>query len=450
MLHDVLSFLVALGVLITVHEYGHFWAARRCGVRILRFSIGFGRPLFMRRFGPDRTEFVVAAVPLGGYVRMLDEREGEVAAEDLPRAFNRQPLSARAFVVAAGPAANFLLAIVAFWCMYMVGVTDLAPIVGKVETDTIAAEAGLRAGDRIEAVDGRKTPTWGSVSQAALAAIVEQRAVELEVQSPGGTRTLRLDLARVHVDEIAQGSLFERMGMMPQRPYLPAVIGEVLPASAAERAGLRAGDRVLSADGRPVEDWNDWVDYVRARAQQAIRIEVERAGARVPLDVVPERAEGGIGRIGAAVERPEHIEPLQTGVERYGPLAAVGPALHKTWEMSAMTVRLIWRMLRGDASVRNLSGPISIAQFAGDSASIGASAFAFFIGTVSVSLFVLNLLPVPILDGGHLLYYLIELVRRRPLSEASQAWGQQVGLVVLVGLMGLAFYNDILRLIGRF
>ena len=449
LLQTLASFIVALGVLVAVHEFGHFWVARRLGVKILRFSLGFGRPLW-RRQGRE-TEFVVAAIPLGGYVKMLDEREGDVSAEDLPRAFNRQPLGTRVAVVIAGPLANFILAFCAYWLTLVLGVSGPQPLVGAVAPDSVAAHGGLRAEDRVLAVDGVATATWDGVFRRALDAILDGSQLTLRVRgAEGGERYADLDFGGLGIDDIGEGDFLGALGITPLRPQIPPVIERVVPGQPAARAGLRPGDRVVSADGQPVATWFDWVDVVRAHPARSLSIEVARDADTVSLELTPaaEQVDGEtIGRIGAEVRVPEHVEPIPMALERYGAFEALGGAVERTWSMSVTTLRFLGKMITGEASVRNLSGPISIAQFAGQSAKLGVARFLEFLALVSVSLGVLNLLPIPLLDGGHLLYYLIEFVARRPVSESVQMYGQQIGLVVLLGLMGLAVYNDILRML---
>jgi len=448
-LYSVLAFIVAIGILVTVHEFGHFWVARRLGVKVLRFSIGFGQPLWKRTFGSDATELVVAAVPLGGYVKMLDEREGEVAAAELPRAFNRQPLRTRFAVVAAGPLFNFLFAIFAYWLMYVVGVPGMRPLVGEVMPGSYADLAGISSGDEIVAIENSPTPTWESTVLALLdASLAESGSVDLALRDPqGGERHVQ-----AHFDtssELLQaGGVLENFGLGPWRP--PAVIDRLVGGGAGERAGLQPGDRVISADGEPINSWEQWVSYVRDRPEQAIVVQVLRAGGEVTLDLVPERVtgeDGTIGRIGAYVRLPgDEQRATMRVVVRYGPLQALPEALRKTRDVTTLTLRTLWKMVTGKASVESLSGPISIAQYAGQSAAIGLAAFLGFLGIVSVSLGVLNLLPVPVLDGGHLLFYLLELVKGSPVSEAAQLLGQKIGIALLLALMSLAFYNDLVRL----
>ncbi|MGB5716877.1 MAG: RIP metalloprotease RseP [Gammaproteobacteria bacterium] len=447
--YSLASFIVAIGVLVTVHEYGHFWVARRLGVKVLRFSIGFGKPLWKRNFGKDATELVVAAIPLGGYVKMLDEREGEVAEEELERAFNRQPVSTRIAVVVAGPAANFLFAILAYWVMYVSGVTGLKPVVGEVLPSSYAAAAGIRAGDEILSIENQPTPTWETAIMALLTANLDgKKIVNLRVvDSAGNERYLQAFFGSPDA-LLKKGGVLDNFGLGPWRP--PAVIERLVEGGAGERAGILPGDKVVHADDTPVSNWEQWVEYVRARPGEGITMQVMRQGKIVELSVTPDReSENGnsIGRIGAYVQLPgEKERATMRVVVRYGLLQAVPVALYKTWDVTTLTLRTLWKMVNGRASVENLSGPISIARYAGQSASVGLATFLGFLGIVSVSLGVLNLLPVPILDGGHLLFYLVEIVKGSPLSETAQLVGQKIGITLLLALMSLAFYNDLVRL----
>ena len=453
-LYSIIAFVVAIGVLVTVHEFGHFWVARRLGIKVLTFSVGFGRALWSRRSGADGTEYVVAMVPLGGYVKMLDESEGEVAAHERHRAFNRKPLSTRVAVVVAGPAFNFLFAILAYWCMYMIGVDGLRPIVAGTTPGSVAEQAGFRAGDEMRSVQGAKVGTWQSAVQAIIAASLDERKIEAEVVDASDRRRERiLDLEAIVVDDLTRGRFFDRIGITPARPALPAVIGRVESGRPAQRDGLRPGDRVVRAAGEAVTGWSDLVRIVRERPGETFVVVVERDGARSDLRLTPdvERAADGsrFGRIGAGAREPEEglIERFYV-TERHDPWSALVRGIEKTGEISWLTLRMMWKMLRLEMSVENLSGPIGIAEYAGASAQFGLSRFLEFLGIVSVSLGILNLLPIPLLDGGHLLYYAVEFVRGRPVSEESRFLGQRLGIALLVGLMGLALYNDLARLLG--
>ena len=457
-LSSALWFIVAIGVLVTVHEFGHFWVARTLGVKVLRFSVGFGRPLLRYRGGRDATEYCISAIPLGGYVQMLDASAGEVPPEDLPRAFDRQPMPVRIAVVVAGPLFNFLFAVIAYWAMFMVGVSGLRPVIGGVEPGSPAELAGMRAGQEIVEVDGRETPTWQSVGERVIGATLRGGTLHLAVLSPGegSRREVELALDGILVDELTQGRFFERLGIETLRLRVEPRIASVLEDSPAARAGLAAGDRVLSVDGTPVEEWDQLVRLVQERPGTPLSLVIERHGQRITRTVVPDEVtgEGGsYGRIGVTVEPPSP-EVVERFYAEHGarashpPLEALGKGVERTGEMTLLTLRMLWKMLRLEVSLDNLSGPISIAQYAGVSAERGLPWFIGFLAIVSISLGVLNLLPIPLLDGGHLMYYCIEALSGRPLSEEARFVGQRIGAGMLVGLMGLAFYNDIARLLG--
>ncbi|MGK2925996.1 MAG: RIP metalloprotease RseP [Lysobacterales bacterium] len=447
--------LVTLGLLITFHEFGHYWVARKFGVRVLRFSVGFGRPLWSRR-GADGTEYVVAAFPLGGYVKMLDEREGEVPAAELDAAFNRKPVGSRIAIVAAGPVFNLVFAVLAFWLMFLVGIPESRPLIGSVSG--LAAEAGIEAGDAIVAVDDRDTRTWSHAILALIVHALDREAVEVTVENAGGERSRhRLDLAALPSD-FSEEKTLEAIGIEPWRLVVPAVVGTVADGSPADLAGIRPGDRIVEIAGEDVGSWSGIGQHVQThgRAGEPLPVTVERGGLEIPLEVQPRKESSGwlSSRLILGVTNEDITAEQRAALERaaivlrLGPLEGMAAAVKETWRLTGSTLGLLGRMVTGKASVKNLSGPISIAQFANSSAVAGLSHFLFFLGAISLSLGILNLLPIPVLDGGHLLYYLIELIKGSPVSEQAQVAGQYFGLIVLAGLMSLAFVNDILRLVG--
>lgn len=451
-LFSAAAFIVALGALVTFHEYGHYWVARRLNVKVLRFSVGFGRPLWRRVGGADNTEYVIAAIPLGGYVKMLDEREGPVDPRERARAFNTQTLPRRTAIVIAGPLFNFILAIVAYWFTFVIGINGITPLIGDVDPQTAAGRAGFQVEDRIVSVNGEPTPTWSRVRIVILEQALDGHnplLIQVEdAQGGAATRSLMLPERSLLKDE---GDFIGELGLTQWYPEVVPRIGGLLDDHAAARAGMAVGDLVLRADGTPINTWREWVEYVRARPLQDIDVVVERAGSDVELLLRPELKETGetqIGYIGAyEVESRALLERMRTTV-RYGPVEAVQQSLQRTWDITVLTLRVLGKLITGEAALRNISGPITIAQYAGQSASIGIDHYLNFLALISISLGVLNLLPIPVLDGGHLLYFLMEGVTRRPISERVQIYGQQIGLVILIGLMGLAFYNDIARLMG--
>jgi regulator of sigma E protease len=449
-LYTLIAFVVAISVLVVVHEFGHYWVARRLGVKVLRFSVGFGKPLWMRRFGRDQTEWVIAAIPLGGYVKMLDEHEGKVARKDLARAFNRQPTLKRVAIVVAGPLFNFLFAIFAYSILYMAGTEGIRPVVGKVAESSLAQQAGFRQGDEFLAIDGYKVQSWDQRRLYLYEKALDRATVRFTVRDLDGlTHDRMLDLSSLSAADVGAGLLEKQVGLFPPLPELAPVIGTLDARGAAAQAGLRVGDRIIAIDGHAIQTWQDMVQAVSTRPDEALRLRVERDGLNQEFSVTPQPVESAgqrLGRIGVGVRVPELPADLRV-VVRHAPLAAFAEGVETTWRMSALTLKMLVKMLKLEVSTKTISGPLTIAQYAGASAQIGLDRFILFLAVVSISLGVLNLLPIPVLDGGHLLIYLIEGIQGRPLSERVLHWGQQIGIALLMALMALAFYNDFMRLL---
>lgn len=444
------AFVVAIGILVAFHEFGHFWVARKLGVKVLRYSVGFGKPLWMKK-GKDGCEYVIAAVPLGGYVKMLDEREGEVNPAEAHLAFNRQSPYKRFAIVAAGPIANFLLAILFFWMVYVIGQPGLKPVVAAPPAQSAAALAGVQGGELILRINGEDVQTWTGLRTAMLEKVVDGKTLTLDLQrstSDTATRTLDVPLDRVRMDP---EHLFSDLGLSPYQPRIEPRISAVEPGGAAAQSGFKPGDLLLTRDGIAITDWQEWALWVRANPGTIPLVTFERDGQVMslkPLLATIEEDGAKLGRFGARIELPPGANADLLAEDRLNPLVAVPAAIEQTWRMSALTLKMFARMFTGEVSVKNVSGPLQIAEAAGFTASIGAAAFLSFLALVSVSLGVLNLLPVPLLDGGHLVYYTIEIIKGSPLSEKVMLAGQKVGLTFLMLLMGLAFYNDISRLVG--
>ncbi len=457
LLHTIVAFAVALGILIVVHEYGHYLVAKLCGVKVLRFSVGFGRPLAKWRRGEDQTEWVIAAVPFGGYVKMLDEREAPVAAHELHRAFNRQRVWKRFLIVVAGPAFNFLFAIAVYAGLFMHGLPEARPLLAEPPAGTLAAQAGLHAGDSVRRI-GRASSessqamlTWQDVRWRVLQAALQHEAIRVEVaDTRGNLKFATLDLAGIPSDAV-EGDVLERIGMRLYRMPLAPVLGKLLAGGPAERAGLKEGDRVLRADAQSIESWDALVNAVRAKPGVPIVLSVERGARTLEIEVTPEVIASGaarIGRIGAAPRLPAGEADKMLVRVQYGLASSVAKAAAKTWDISVFSLKMLGKMLVGQVSWRQLSGPVTIADFAGQSAQLGWISYLTFLALISISLGVLNLLPIPLLDGGHLMYYAIEVIKGRPVSERAMELGQRVGLALLLVMMAFAFYNDLNRILS--
>ncbi|RMJ03872.1 Regulator of sigma-E protease RseP [Marinobacter litoralis] len=446
-IQSVLALALTLGILVTLHEYGHFWVARRFGVKVLRFSVGFGKPLFSW-YDRQGTEYAIAAIPLGGYVKMLDEREGPVPDELRDQAFTSKPPSQRIAIAAAGPIANFIFAILAYWLISVVGVTTVAPIVGDVAEGSTAERVGLQEGMEIHSVDGHRVTSWRDVNMRLLERAGEHGQVSLEVSEQGSRGVVSGPLNGWALSDDAPNPLAE-FGVTPWRPEVPAVLGQIVEGGRAQAAGLQAGDRVLAVDGEPVANWFALVEYIRNAPEQALVLTVDRNGSQLDVAVTPgSRAQDDgqvIGFVGAGVEAISWPDEVLREVQ-FGPLAAIPNALHETWADTRLTLVAIKKMVTGLLSPTNLSGPITIARVAEASVSSGFEDFVRFLAYLSVSLGVLNLLPVPVLDGGHIVYYTIEAIRRKPLSERAQELGLRIGMALILTLMVFALYNDLMRL----
>lgn len=445
----IAAFLLLLGVLIVFHEFGHYAVARLCGVKVLRFSIGFGRVIWQKRLGRDQTEWALSIFPLGGYVKMLDEREGDVAPEEAARAFNRQSVGKRSLIVAAGPVANFVLAILLYWMVFMQGSNELLPILGTPPEGSPAAAASIQNGEQVRSVDGQAVATWDDFRWLLLQKAVDQESVDLEVINDSQEVAVRRLFLAAAGEKGWEGDALERLGIGFFRPNAPPVIGRLIAGGAGERGGLLVADRVLAVDGQEIAVWQELVKRVRNAGGKSVRLSVERAGSVIGIDVVPELViERGqtVGKLGIAVQENSETRRVIVSFVRYDFLAAGGKALIETWDKSVFSLVMMGKMLTGEVSWKNLSGPVTIADYAGQSARLGLDYYLKFMALVSISLGVLNLLPIPVLDGGHLMYHMIEVIRRRPLSERAMEISQQFGLSILFVLMAFAFFNDLNRL----
>jgi len=448
-LHAIAFFIISVGVLITFHEFGHFWVARFFDVKILRFSIGIGRSIYTKRFGKDQTEFSIGFLPLGGYVKMLDDREGKVVEEEKKREFNSKPIWQRFSIVLAGPVFNFIFAIFIYSIIYSIGVNALKPIIGDVEPSSISEESGFVKGQKILSINGAKTPTWPTVIDSLVKHTISGNTVNIVLESDSKKQNLSLDLSKIKIDKISDGKLLNELGLSVIKLKIPPIIGMIEENGPAKASGLHKNDKIIAVNGNLIESWGEWVSIIRQNPNELLNTEVLRNNQTIYIELTPEnfQADGtSIGRIGAGPSINDELYDSYFTLEQYSLHLAILRAFNKTWEMSVLTLKVLAKIITGDASVKNLSGPISIAKYAGQSASIGVIALLTFLAIVSVSLGVLNLLPIPLLDGGHLVYYIIELITGKPVSDAVQIVGQQIGLVLLLGLMGIALYNDFIKL----
>ena len=443
----VFAFIISLGILVSIHEWGHFWVARKAGVKVIRFSIGFGKPLFTwhDKYG---TEFVIAIIPLGGYVKMLDEREDDVPIEQAHMAFNKKSVWARIAIVSAGPIANFILAIAALWLMYLVGIKTLVPTIGAIIPDSPAANAGMQVNTKITSIDGQKINSWGDINLTLAGKVGDSEPILIDTHSATGNKTYPVTINHWPSD-LGKQSLLDTLGVQTWTPTIPSVIGRLIPGLPAEKSGLKAGDHILSINNKPVNSWVEMVEDISHNANKPLTVNVLRHDKTITLTVTPENKtlpDGQtIGFIGAEA-KPTHWPKDQVQTLAYNPITALTAALSETWKLSYVTTQSLFKIVTGILSVNNLSGPITIAKVASASLHSGLESFLYFIAMLSVSLGVINLLPIPALDGGHLLYYFIEAVRGRPLPEKIQNFGLRIGIAFVLCVMLLALYNDFSRL----
>ena len=451
------AFILTLAILVVVHEFGHFQVARWCGIKVLKFSFGFGKPIYAKKMGRDQTEFLISALPLGGYVKMLDERElsedalSAYTKADLARAFNRQPAWKRILVVLAGPVANLLLAVLLYWILMLQGVTGIKPELGEIQSDTAASHAAFKAGDVINQVAGKAVATWQDVQWAMLEKAIKNSSINIQTIAADGTTTNHdLQLSELNKEDF-EGDFLGKLGLHLKQPKLSAVIGRLIQGSPAEKAGLQVGDLIVAANGSLISDWQALVAEIQAHPSQKLRLDIKRNQQTLNFEVVPDavKENGEVkGQIGAALKVDEQALSGFLITQHYSSLEALQKAAYKTWETSIFSLKMLANMLTGYVSVKTISGPVTIANYAGQSAHLGMKAFIGFLAMISISLGVLNLLPIPVLDGGHLLYYIVEIVKGSPVSEKTMEIGQRIGMFILMLLMTCALYNDINRLIA--
>lgn len=441
--YSLFGFLVAIAILVAVHEYGHFWVARKLGIKVLKFSIGFGKPIFRWRWNNGPTEYIIGLIPLGGFVKMLDEREGDVRADEVDQAFNRKSLAVRSAVVAAGPAFNFLFAILAIWVVFVAGTDDIDPLIGTVTEGSLAESAGFEPGDVLTEIDGKEVKTWGQHQFYLLHQAMKGNPITLRVSNTTfGEREMEIDFSALDQGNIASRPITSQIGIWPPAP--PAVVNQIVADSPAEQSGLVRGDQVIAIDGVRIENWLEMATNISGKPGQPVLLSVLRGGETLELTITPEPVsiEGkSYGRIGL------YQPALENTTLRFGPLDAIWPAVDYNWRMTIITLRSLGRMLTMQMSSDNLSGPITIARLAGRTIESGYDDFLKFLAIISISLGLINLLPIPVLDGGHLMNFLFEAIVGRAPSEKAMVRGQVVGLAMIVMLMVFAFYNDIARLL---
>ena len=450
-LFTLFSFIVAISILVAIHEFGHYIVAKKLGVKILRFSIGFGKPLWMKRLGKDKTEFVIAAIPLGGYVKMLDKREANIDASEEHREFTRQSVWTRIAIVFAGPLFNFLFAIFAYWLMFVVGVSGVKPVIGNIDVDGMAKQAGLVSGYEIVAINNNKTPIWDVAITNIIPSIIDRSQAVLELKDKEGNPVTRTLDFSANTGEIKVEKIFKQLGFEPWRPLIKPIIGTVAENSPAENAGFKVGDKIVAINNVVTPDWLDVVELISAKPAVIIQVEILRDGQRKIIQVIPEKVTRNgkaVGQLGVGLKSGTTYPEDMRVTHGYNVFESIPRAFSRTWDFSVLTLKMMGKIFTGEISIKNLSGPVSIAQYAGYSASAGLARFLDFLAVVSISLGILNLLPIPILDGGHLTYYMIEVVRGKPVSDETQEFASQIGMILLFSLMGVALYNDILRVLG--